>query len=659
MALLNEKISQASNGDFFPLSKKELEILLNDFSLSEFTKLDLEKDSKLLLSAIDGDKNKIVEQACPTPSVMAAYSIIRWLHTGRPVITTMLSESGALEVYSAYEKIAHELGLSPTLISHSNKFERPLSPFPLYVATYGTLISQSLVMELSPTSCDSYIRASEILIPNGAPFVTGELPIVSVPISNLESISEQTLTFSSNTFRFIFSKINSGDINKDSEHFEVDHDTKSVRVNKSGVPLVKGLWRDFSSYSKLEPGLYNLYFKLVVSALEAAWLYEPKVDYGFLETGELVWSSEGGVGWSSDVDKPEILNSAIMAKHGIVLKKNTGKQVLEFMNSYYLIYSSKHFCICLPFIDSKTLKKEEKLKKCELIKQDKSSPLVEYNIHYASGQRSHQSALNNFLSRCKEAGDDATVIVRTDSIKSSFVGLPSFVSVKTHYEFLDSTKTGLGRVLVFEYPSSKFVLDSICGKAISSCGVSSLNVHLCSVDTRFEPGSIEGVALDIISSNYALSSSKRSKKRALKSLIDFWKKHELELKMRSENAISISGNLRSDVRKIINFICEEHWELLAVHEFTIKRLLANNEALISESLIEREELINSKHGSKVRTALKHELLSIYYQYITLHSKSKEVAYLNSVLSGADFSPQEQTEKRILDYLKKLESFYES
>jgi hypothetical protein len=654
MTLLNEKIIQAKNGEFFPLSKKELEILLDDFSFSEFTKLNVEKDSKFLLSAIGADNNKIIEQSCPTPSAMAAYSIIRWLHTGRPIITTMLSESGALDVFSSYEKIALELGLNSTLISRTEKLHGSLSPLPLYVVTYDTLISQSLVMELSPESGDSYIRSSEILVPNGAPFVTGELPLVSVPVSHLESTSEQTLNFSNNTFKFIFSKINSGDIDKDREHFDVDHGANSVRINKSGLPFIKKLWKDFSSDSKAEPGLYNLYCKLVISALEAFWLYEPKIDYGFLETGELVWSSNGGSSWSSEVNKPDSLNSAIMAKHGIALKKSIGKQVLESMNSYELIHSSKQFCICLPVMDRKAIRKEGKFKKCELIKQCKNSPLAEYDMQYASGQRAHQSVLNNFLMNCKEKGVNATVVVRTDSMKSSFVGLPSFVSVKTHYELLDTTTRNLGRVIVFEHPSSKLVLESICNKVISTGGASSLEVFFCSVDSRFEPGSNEGIALDVASSNYALSSGKRAKKRALKALLDFWKKHELDLRKRSENAISISGELRSEVRKVINHICKEYWGLFVLHEFSINKLLGGNKALICESLAERKRLINSNEGSKLKSALKHELLSIYYQYLTIHSKSNEVAYLSSVLSGSDFSYQEQSERIIRGYLKKLE-----
>ncbi len=91
----------------------------------------------------------------------------------------------------------------------------------------------------------------------------------------------------------------------------------------------------------------------------------------------------------------------------------------------------------------------------------------------------------------------------------------------------------------------------------------------------------------------------------------------------------------------------------------VRKLLGNKEELIKDSLLERERLINSDESNKAKAALKNELLSIYYQHLILHYKSKEVSYLNAVLSGGDFSQSEQSEKRLKSYLSKLEASYES
>ncbi len=657
MTLLKKRISQGNEGKFSPLDKKELKILINELSAVDGVNSDINNKSDLLLDAILGGNNKIVEHPSCSPSLFFVYSLMRWLHTGNSVMTVMLSENGALEMFSEYKEAGSRLGLRAALIPQSEKVEGRLPSNPLYVVSYGTLISHSLVMDLSPLSAGSYIRKTELLIPNGAPFITGELPIVSVPVSHLETTDDKTLSFSLNAFKFIFSKIHSGDISKENGDFNVDQTSKIVQITDLGMLRVRELWCELTSDSNAEPGLYNLYVKFFKHALEAAWLYEAKVDYGFNDAGGFLWASEGG-GWTSGEEQPEALQSALRVKHGLNLKKTSGKPVSEMMNSYDLLDSTLNFCMILPFVDKKIVKKDERLKKCTVIKQSKNVFEPAYDINYVSGQRVHQSALNDFLSECKSSGANANIVVRTDAMKSLFMGMPDFVNVKTHYELLDSPSSLSGSYLLFEHPNSKLVLDCAYLKITASNDDSSFKSAFCSFDMRFSPGSNEGVALDVLASNYSLATDERAKKKALELLLGFWRKNELELKKRAVNAISISGKLRCEIRKNINLICEEKWGDLNAHEMAIRKLLGNKDGLIKESLIEREALINSEQ-SKAKAALKNELLSIYYQDLILHYKSKEVSYLNTVLSGGDFSHSEQSEKRLKFYLSKLDALYES
>lgn len=658
MSLLKKRISQANEGKFSPLEKKELKTLLNELLAFNGSELDIADKLGPLSDAILCGDNKIVDNPSCSSSLLFAYSLLRWLHTGNSVVTVMLSENGAIEMLSEYNSNGSSLGIGGTLISQSDKVEGRLPSKPLYIASYGTLISHSLVMDLSPLSAGSYIRTAELLIPNGAPFITGELPVASVPVSHLETTDEKTLSFSLNTFKFIFSKIQSGDLSKESDSFNVDQVNKTVQITDIGMFGVRELWRELTSDSNAEPGLYNLYVKLFKHALEAAWLYEVKVDYGFSDAGDFLWASEGG-DWISGDEHPPELQSALRVKHGLNLRGSIGKSVSEIMNAYDLLNLTPNFCIILPFIDKKAVKKDEQLKKCTLIKQSKSVSEPVYDINYVLGQRVHQSALNDFLSECKSSGAKANVVVRTDSMKSLFRGLPDFVSVKTHYELLDSPDPFSGNYLLFEHPNSKLVLDCAYLKITSTNDESSFKSAFCSFDTRFPAGSNEGVALDVFASNYSLATDEREKKKSLKLLLGFWRKNELELKNRADNAISISGRLRCEIRKIINFICEKKWHDLNIHEMAVRKLLGDKEELIKDSLIERGSLINSGESNKVKAALKNELLSIYYQDLILHYKSKEVSYLNAVLSGGDFNHSEQSEKRLNFYLSELEKLYES
>ena len=657
MTLLKKRISQGNEGEFSPLNKKELKILINELSVINGVNLNVDGKSDLLLDAIIGVNNKIIEHPSCPPSLLFAYSLMRWLHTGNSVMTVMLSENGALEMISEFNEAGSHLGLSATMISQSDKVEGQLPSKPFYVVSYGTLISHSLVMELSPLSSGAYIRKAELLVPNGAPFITGELPVASVPVSHLETTDDKTLSFSLNAFKFMFSKIHYGDVSAESGDFNVDQTSKTVQITDSGALRLRELWCELTSDSNAETGLYNLYVKLFKHALEAAWLYEAKVDYGFNDAGEFLWASECGE-WTSGSEQPWELQSALRIKHGLSLKKLNGKSVNEIMNSYDLLNSTLNFCMILPFVDKKTIKKDEQLKKCTVIKQSKSVFEPSYDVNYVSGQRIHQSVLNDFLSGCKSSGVNAHIVVRTDSMKSLFRGLPDGVNVKTHYELLDTPVPLSGSYLLFEHPNSKLVLDCAYLKIINSDEKSSFNSVFCSFDTRFSPGSSEGVALDVLASNYSLATNERAKKKALNLLLGFWKKNELELKKRADNAMSISGNLRCEIRKTINFICEKKWGDLNVHEMAVRKLLGTKEELIKESLLERERLINSAESDRAKAALKNELLSIYYQHLVLHYKSKEVSYLNAVLSGGDFSQQEQSEKRLKFYLSKLEALYE-
>jgi hypothetical protein len=658
MSLLKKRISQANEGKFVPLEKKELKILLNELLVIGGKDFDISEKLGSLSDAILNGNNKLVEHPSCSSSLLFAYSLMRWLHTGNSLITVMLSENGAIEMLSEYNSNGSILGLNATLISQTDRIEGELPSSPVYIASYSTLISHSLIMDLSPLSAGSYIRGAELLIPNGAPFITGELPVVSVPVSYLETTDEKTLSFSINTFKFIFSRIKSGCISKESGNFDIDQATKKVQITDSGILRLRELWCELTSDSNAEPGLYNLYVKLFKHALEAAWIYEAKVDYGFNDEGDFLWALEGG-DWGDGSEQSDELQLALRVKHGINSKKFNGKPVNEIMNSYDLLNSTLNFCMVLPFVDKKIVKKDEHLKRCAVIKQSKNVAEPVYDVNYVSGQRVHQSALNDFLSECKSSGVKANIVVRTDSMKSLFRGLPDFVNVKTHYEMLDSPAPSSGNYLLFEHPNSKLVLDCAYLKITKSHKYSSFKSAFCSFDTRFSPGSNEGVALDVFASNYSLATNEREKRKALNLLLGFWRKNELDLKKRADNAMSISGNLRCEIRKIINFICEKKWSDLNVHEMAVRKLLGNKEELIKESLIEREFLINSDESNKAKAALKNELLSIYYQHLILHYKSKEVSYLNAVLSGGDFSQSEQSEKRLKSYLSKLEASYES
>lgn len=646
MLFLQKRISQALDGSFSPISKSELKILMDEF----FTLVEFEYagvwDASLFFKAVFNEKSKLTQGALASPWLWTAYSLLRWLHTGTPVVTVTLSETGVTETSSMYESVAEQLGLKARTLSPSDKLEANLPSEPFYVTSYNSLVSHSIVMDLSPSSAGAYVRDVELFIPNGVPFVTGELPVVSIPVFQLESATEQTVLFASNVFRFIFGKLKSGDIEQSNGHFDVDQTNHRVSPTDKGVSFIRGLWDELTSKSKVEPGLYNLYFKFFISALEAAWLYEVHEDYTFRETGEVVWRSQERLQWVAEDEKPEYLNWAVKTKHGLKVKGVVRKQVSDVMNSYDVLSCCKHFCISLPYIDKTLVKSADVLKKCAVIKPLFPEGKPAFELRYVSGQRVHQSVLNEFLSDCKDKWCNATVIVRADAMKSVFKGLPNFVSVKTHYEVLDSPESFSGRALVFEYPNSKGTLDALYSKITKGQGVHAFNVALCSFDMRFSADSNEGLALDLAASNYTLASNPRAKKKSVKALVRFWQKYEAQLKERAFKALPVSGEIRAHVRNVINKVAMNKWGDLVAHEFTIRRLLGDKEDLILKAIDARRLVIEEGNQDLASSSLKNELLTIYYKQLALHYKSTEVSYLNAVLSGPDFSAPTQTEKRL-------------
>lgn len=653
MTLLQKRITKALSGKFDPISKSQFNELMSDFfTLVEFD-YSGDWDNSMLYKAVSCERNVLSQGALQQPWLWGAYSLMRWLHVGKSQLTVSLSEDGAKQIAAMYERIGEQLGLTSRCIAATDKMETTLALEPFLVVSYNALISHSLVMDLSPSSEGAYIRNAELLIPNGTPFLTGELPIISVPVSHTESANEKTVSFAQNVFRFVYSKLKSEEITQDSELFDVDSTNKTVVANQSGIAHIRKLWDELTSNAEPESGLYNLYFKLVISALEAAWLYELNDDYGFKEPSELFWRSHDGMSWVPESEKQEHLCWAVRVKHGFNVERVSSRSVAEVMNAYDLLGASQRFYISVPNIDKKQLADSDLLKKCVLIKPMFGKPKLEYDISYVSGQRVHQSKLNEFIAECKDRGTKASLIVRSDSMKAMFKGLPDFVSVKTHYEFLDDPNLFHGKALVFEFPNSKSSLDAIFSKIKLGAGVSGFETSFCSMDMRFTPDSNEGLALDVAATNYSLSTSARARKKSVKALLSFWLKFEGQLKGKSTQALLLSGSLRSKLRNAINEISYARWDDLNAHEFSINRLVGSDPELAEQAIAKRSELIKSGNSEVAAATLKQELLNLYYKQLTLHHKSREVSYLNSVLSGPDFSAVTQSEKRLMSFLSEL------